>query len=67
MKQRVEIDMEEWCQSWVRTAGLNSIEANLGTMEIKQSHTIPGFETLRTHKIKVGGFGREGLVEVIDV
>lgn len=59
--------MEEWCQSWIKTAGLNSIEADLDTHQIKQCYTVPGFETLRSHKMKVAGFKADNSFEVIDL
>mmetsp|Transcript_20458 Transcript_20458/g.38299 ORF Transcript_20458/g.38299 Transcript_20458/m.38299 type:complete len:871 (-) Transcript_20458:81-2693(-) len=59
LNEEVEIDLHQWADSWIKTAGLNEIqpvlhttEGRLDQLEIQQRAALADHATLRSHKIK---------------
>jgi len=62
----IPVDIDHWSDLWVKTAGLNQLEASFGTANgkithfaIKQSAVLPQHPTLRPHKILVELYGED--------
>jgi aminopeptidase N len=58
LDQEVELDLQEWADSWIKTAGLNEIkpiitlaEGRIQHFEVLQTPALSAHSTLRSHKL----------------
>ncbi|MEU4194345.1 aminopeptidase N [Kribbella sp. NPDC026611] len=62
------VDIEGWAQSWLRTAGVDTISASRTATGITLQRKAPAeFPAARPHKLTVGGYDADGRGTTVDV
>ena len=58
--QKVEIDLEDWAEQWIKTSGLNAIQASwtsenhcISSFTLHQFPLLPSHPQLRLHKLQI--------------